>query len=113
MPHGPASACATCCAAPEPRELSLSPAAEALQEADARCEDALAGLGPRRLASRLHVLEVHRRLQLAQVVHPLRDVHVTLLNLLGLDDNRLTYFHAGRFKQLSQVGGQVIKDLLA
>ena len=47
------------------------------------------------------------------VVHPIRDVHVTLLHLLGLDDNRLTYFHGGRFKQLSQFGGQVIPELIA
>jgi hypothetical protein len=47
------------------------------------------------------------------VVHPLRDVHVTLLHLLGLDDNRLTFFHEGRFKQLSQTGGAVIRELLA
>ena len=46
-------------------------------------------------------------------VHPIRDLHVTLLRLLGLDDNRLTYFHGGRFKQLSQFGGEVIDDLLA
>jgi hypothetical protein len=46
------------------------------------------------------------------VVHPLRDLHVTLLHLLGLDDTRLTYFAEGRFKQLSQVGGQVIRELL-
>jgi len=39
------------------------------------------------------------------VVHPIRDLHVTLLRLLGLDDNKLTYFHGGRFKQLSQIGG--------
>ncbi|MEL6896330.1 MAG: DUF1501 domain-containing protein [Planctomycetota bacterium] len=49
----------------------------------------------------------------AQCVHPLRDVHVTMLRLLGLDDNRLTYYHAGRFKQLSQFGGQVINELIA
>ena len=42
-----------------------------------------------------------------------RDFHVTLLRLLGLDDNRLTYYHAGRFKQLSQFGGSVIDDLIA
>ncbi len=42
-----------------------------------------------------------------------RDFHVTLLRLLGLDDNRLTYFHAGRHKQLSQFGGKVIDALLA
>lgn len=48
-----------------------------------------------------------------QNVHHIRDVHVTLLHLMGLDDNRLTYYHAGRHKQLSQFGGQVIRDLLA
>ena len=42
-----------------------------------------------------------------------RDLHGTLLHLLGLDDNKLTYFHAGRYKQLSQFGGQVIKELIA
>jgi uncharacterized protein (DUF1501 family) len=46
-------------------------------------------------------------------VHHVRDLHVTLLHLLGLDDNKLTYFHGGRFKQLSQFGGSVIKELLA
>lgn len=48
-----------------------------------------------------------------EAVHPIRDLHVTLLRLLGLDDNKLTYFHAGRFKQLSQFGGQVINELIA
>lgn len=47
------------------------------------------------------------------VKHPIRDFHVTLLNQLGLDDNKLTYFHAGRYKQLSQFGGKVITELLA
>jgi hypothetical protein len=47
-----------------------------------------------------------------EVVHPLRDLHVTLLHLLGLDDNKLTFFHEGRWKQLSQTGGQVIKQLV-
>jgi hypothetical protein len=42
-----------------------------------------------------------------------RDLHVTLLKLLGLDDNKLTYFHGGRFKQLSQFGGTPIKELIA
>ena len=46
------------------------------------------------------------------VVHPIRDLHVTLLHLLGLDDNKLTYFHGGRFKQLSQFGGEVIPELI-
>ena len=47
------------------------------------------------------------------VVHPIRDVHVTILRLLGLDDNKLTYYHGGRFKQLSQFGGQIIRELIA
>lgn len=48
-----------------------------------------------------------------ECVHPIRDLHVTLLHLLGLDDNKLTYFHGGRFKQLSQFGGEVIKEIIA
>ena len=48
-----------------------------------------------------------------ECVHHVRDLHVTLLRLLGLDDNRLTYYHAGRFKQLSQFGGEVIEELIA
>ncbi len=48
-----------------------------------------------------------------EVVHPIKDLHVTLLHLLGLDDSKLTYFHGGRFKQLSQTGGEVIQELIA
>ncbi len=46
-------------------------------------------------------------------VHHIRDFHCTLLKLLGLDDNKLTYYHAGRFKQLSQFGGTTIDQLIA
>ncbi len=45
-------------------------------------------------------------------VRHIRDFHVTLLRLLGLDDNKLTYYHAGRFKQLSQFGGKAIEELI-
>jgi hypothetical protein len=48
-----------------------------------------------------------------ECVHHVRDLHVTILRLLGLDDSKLTYFHAGRFKQLSQFGGKVIDELIA
>jgi hypothetical protein len=48
-----------------------------------------------------------------EVVHPVKDLHVTILHLLGLNDNKLTYFHEGRYKQLSQTGGQVIRELIA
>jgi hypothetical protein len=48
-----------------------------------------------------------------EVVHPIKNFHVTLLHLLGLDDAKLRFFHAGREKQLSQTGGEVIRDLIA
>jgi len=51
--------------------------------------------------------------QAVELAHPIRDFHVTLLHLLGLDDNKLTYFHAGRYKQLSQFGGAIIKELIS
>ncbi|MEZ6123285.1 MAG: DUF1501 domain-containing protein [Planctomycetaceae bacterium] len=54
--------------------------------------------------------ELRRRLW---CVHPIRDLHVTLLHLLGLDDNKLTYYHGGRFKQLSQFGGEVIREIIS
>lgn len=47
-----------------------------------------------------------------ECVHHVRDFHITLLRLLGLDDNKLTYYHAGRFKQLSQFGGRPIEELI-
>ncbi len=43
---------------------------------------------------------------------PVRDLYVTILRLLGLDDSKLTYCQGGRFKQLSQTGGSVIRKLL-
>ena len=48
-----------------------------------------------------------------EVVRPIKDLHVTLLDLLGLNDANLTFFHEGRYKQLSQVGGSVIEELKA
>ncbi|HZT33809.1 MAG TPA: DUF1501 domain-containing protein [Bryobacteraceae bacterium] len=44
---------------------------------------------------------------------PLRDVHATILRLLGLDQNRLTYLSAGRFKKLTDIGGRVITEMVA
>ena len=48
-----------------------------------------------------------------EVVHTIPNMHVTLLHLLGLDDARLTYFAQGRDKQLSQTGGELIRELVA
>ena len=52
-------------------------------------------------------------LQGVEAVHPIKDFHVTLLHLLGLDDSKLRYLHAGREKQLSQTGGEIIRPILA
>jgi hypothetical protein len=43
---------------------------------------------------------------------PMRDVHATLLHLMGLDQNRLTFLHAGRYKKLTDIGGRVITEVL-
>jgi hypothetical protein len=44
--------------------------------------------------------------------HP-RDIHATMLHLLGLDQMRLTYLHNGRYERLTDFGGKVIKEVLA
>lgn len=44
---------------------------------------------------------------------PIRDVHATLLDLMGLDDEELRYLHAGRLRQLTDIGGDVLTDLIA
>ena len=48
-----------------------------------------------------------------EIVHPIKNMHVTLLHLLGLEDAALTYFAQGRDKQLSQTGGELIRELVA
>jgi hypothetical protein len=44
---------------------------------------------------------------------PIRDFHATLLYLMGLDQDRLTFLHAGRYKKLTDIGGRVIKEVIA
>jgi hypothetical protein len=41
-----------------------------------------------------------------------RDIHTTILNQLGLDQNLLTYLHLGREERLTEIQGSVIKDLV-
>jgi hypothetical protein len=43
----------------------------------------------------------------------MHDMHATILHLLGLDHEKLTYPHAGRNFRLTDVHGHVVKDLLA
>ena len=41
------------------------------------------------------------------------DLQATVLHLLGLDHERLTFHHAGRDFRLTDVSGNVARDLLA
>ena len=43
----------------------------------------------------------------------LHDLHATMLHLLGIDHERLTYPHHGRDYQLTDVFGEVVKEILA
>ncbi len=49
---------------------------------------------------------------LALQVH-LHDLHATMLHLLGLDHERLTYRHSGRDYRLTDVEGRVVKQIVA
>ena len=41
------------------------------------------------------------------------DIHATILHLLGLDHEQLTFMHNGRAERLTGVAGRVIEDILA
>ena len=41
------------------------------------------------------------------------DLHATILHQMGLDHERLTYRYAGRDFRLTDVHGQVVRELLA
>ena len=43
----------------------------------------------------------------------LHDLHATILHLMGLDHERLTYVHQGRDERLTDVYGQVVRQVLA
>ncbi|GAB4361667.1 MAG: DUF1501 domain-containing protein [Bryobacter sp.] len=42
-----------------------------------------------------------------------RDVHTTLLHLMGLNQHALSYMHLGRKERLTEIEGSVIKEILA
>jgi len=52
---------------------------------------------------------------LRAVVNPVhfRDLHATVLNQFGLDQDALSYLHMGRKERLTEIHGKVITDLLA
>ena len=40
------------------------------------------------------------------------DLHATILHLLGFDHEKLTFFHEGREKRLTDVAGRVVTGIL-
>ncbi len=42
-----------------------------------------------------------------------RDVHATILHLMGLEDEKLRYLHAGRLRRLTDTGGRVLNEVVA
>jgi hypothetical protein len=43
----------------------------------------------------------------------MHDMHATILHLLGLNHEKLTYRYAGRNFRLTDVHGHVVKEILA
>lgn len=44
---------------------------------------------------------------------PIKNVHATILQLLGIDNMALTYLNEGRYKRLTDTGGTPLKEILA
>jgi len=53
-------------------------------------------------------------LGLKATVNPVhfRDLHTTLLYQMGLNQDALSYMHLGRKERLTEVRGEVIKDII-
>jgi len=49
----------------------------------------------------------------AQNITTIYDLHATLLHLLGIDHERLSYYHNGIERRLTDVHGEVLTDILA
>jgi hypothetical protein len=42
-----------------------------------------------------------------------RDLHATLLHQLGLQQDQLSFMHLGRKERLTEVHGQILKEIIA
>ena len=49
----------------------------------------------------------------ARIRSRIYDFHATILHLLGIDHERLTFYHNGINRRLTDVHGQVVRELLA
>jgi hypothetical protein len=70
----------------------------------------LAGAGVKRAYS--HGATDEFGYQAAEKVCTIYDLHATILDLLGLDHEKLTFYHNGSNRRLTDVHGHIIKDLL-
>ena len=52
-------------------------------------------------------------LEAVQDVTTIYDLHATMLHLLGLDHERLSFYHNGIERRLTDVHGHVIRGVLA
>ncbi len=71
----------------------------------------MTGAGVKRGISHGETDELGRRA--VKDIHPLYDFNATLLHLLGLDHEHLTYDHNGIQRRLTNVEGNVIREILA
>ncbi len=71
----------------------------------------LAGAGVKRAYSHGETDEFGYRA--VEKVMTIYDLHATMLHLLGLDHERLTFYHNGSARRLTDVHGSVITDILA
>lgn len=62
-----------------------------------------------------HVLGATDEIGFRAVEHPIpwHDFHATVLHLLGIDHTRLTFYHNGIQRRLTNVHGEVVDELLA
>ena len=56
---------------------------------------------------------VEQRLKAVHEVLEIHDLHATMLHLLGLDHTQLTFRFSGRDIRLTDVRGNVVKEILA
>ena len=75
----------------------------------------LTDLGDPEIATRINQYEMAYRMQTSIAENPVRvhDLNATVLHLLGLDHERLTYKYQGREFRLTDVGGHVMDKWLA
>lgn len=52
-------------------------------------------------------------LNAAEKPYHLRDVHATILHCMGLNHVRLTYYHAGRNRRLTDTSGELMREVLS